>query len=281
MQIYDRSSNTRYSYRTGGSRERRRRRKKNRQVVFFSILAVILGVLLVFIFGKLISEDSGKKPDHESEAGLTENDERTESTENTEKHGDERPLVVVDPGHGGKDPGTANGEILEKDICLDLAFCLKAELEKLGIRVILTREDDSFLYLRERSDIANNENADLFISLHVDSYYDDVSVRGMTCHYGLEASNGMQLALTLAAALREEDDLKIRDTKESDLFVLNNTNMPAVLLEVGFISSQQDLDCLTSPDFQKRLAGKIADTLAEYLEPSGLVPADFSQNGPR
>lgn len=81
-----------------------------------------------------------------------------------------RPLVVIDPGHGGKDPGAVSGGRREKDLVLDLALAVKDRLvEDGGIRVALTREDDTFLVLQERPEIARRMNADLFISIHADS----------------------------------------------------------------------------------------------------------------
>ena len=81
-----------------------------------------------------------------------------------------RPLVLIDPGHGGKDPGAVSGGRREKDVVLALALAVKDRLiEEGGIRVALTREDDTFLVLQERPAIARRMNADLFISLHADS----------------------------------------------------------------------------------------------------------------
>tara|TARA_B100000678_G_scaffold226980_1_gene194813 strand:+ start:469 stop:1344 length:876 start_codon:yes stop_codon:yes gene_type:complete len=94
-----------------------------------------------------------------------------------------RPLVVIDAGHGGKDPGTVSGGRREKDIVLALALALKDRLlEEGGIRVALTREDDTFLVLQERPEIARRLNADLFISLHADSAGDYNTVSGASVY---------------------------------------------------------------------------------------------------
>ncbi|MBS0476521.1 MAG: N-acetylmuramoyl-L-alanine amidase, partial [Proteobacteria bacterium] len=85
-----------------------------------------------------------------------------------------RPLVVIDAGHGGKDPGAGSGSLREKDVTLALAKALRAELLKRGgMRVALTRSDDRFLVLSERTAIARRLNADLFISIHADSTGDN------------------------------------------------------------------------------------------------------------
>jgi len=94
-----------------------------------------------------------------------------------------RPLVVIDAGHGGKDPGTVSGDRYEKDVVLELALALKDRLiEEGGIRVALTREDDTFLVLQERPEIARRLNADLFISLHADSAGDSERAYGASVY---------------------------------------------------------------------------------------------------
>lgn len=94
-----------------------------------------------------------------------------------------RPLVVIDAGHGGKDPGAVSGGRLEKDLVLDLALAVRDRLvEEGGIRVALTREDDTFLVLQERPEIARRMNADLFISLHADSAADPSRAYGASIY---------------------------------------------------------------------------------------------------
>ncbi|GAB5347455.1 N-acetylmuramoyl-L-alanine amidase family protein [Alteriqipengyuania sp. 357] len=94
-----------------------------------------------------------------------------------------RPLVLIDAGHGGKDPGTVAGDRFEKDVVLELALAVKDRLiEEGGIRVALTREDDTFLVLQERPEIARRMNADLFISIHADSAGDASSASGASIY---------------------------------------------------------------------------------------------------
>lgn len=94
-----------------------------------------------------------------------------------------RPLVVIDAGHGGKDPGAGSGSLREKDVTLALAKALRAELLKRGgMRVALTRSDDRFLVLSERTAIARRLNADLFISIHADSTGDNAEASGASVY---------------------------------------------------------------------------------------------------
>lgn len=110
-----------------------------------------------------------------------------------------RPLVVIDAGHGGKDPGAGQGSLKEKALTLMLAQALRDELLKQGgVRVALTRSDDNYLFLGERPAIARRLGADLFISIHADSTDGDGSARGATV-YTLSAKGSNQTAERMAA----------------------------------------------------------------------------------
>lgn len=110
-----------------------------------------------------------------------------------------RPLVVIDAGHGGKDPGAGQGALKEKTLTLMLAEALRDELLKQGgVRVALTRGDDSYLFLEERPDIARKLGADLFISIHADSTEADSGAKGATV-YTLSAKGSNQEAEKMAA----------------------------------------------------------------------------------
>ncbi|MDE2436842.1 MAG: N-acetylmuramoyl-L-alanine amidase [Sphingomonadales bacterium] len=110
-----------------------------------------------------------------------------------------RPLVVIDAGHGGKDPGAGTGPLREKDVTLALARALRAELLKRGgVRVALTRSDDRFLVLAERSSIARRLDADLFISIHADSTGDNADASGASV-YTLSDKGSSQAANKIAA----------------------------------------------------------------------------------
>lgn len=110
-----------------------------------------------------------------------------------------RPLVVIDAGHGGKDPGAGTGALKEKDVTLALARALRAELLRAGgVRVALTRGDDRFLVLGERSAIARKLDADLFISIHADSTGDNAEAAGASV-YTLSDKGSSEAANKIAA----------------------------------------------------------------------------------
>ena len=118
-----------------------------------------------------------------------------------------RPLVVIDPGHGGKDPGAGAGQLREKAITLALALALRDELLKRGgIRVALTRDRDTYVILEERSAIARRLGADLFVSIHADSTDGDGSANGATI-YTLSDKGSNQAAERIAARENAADTI--------------------------------------------------------------------------
>ena len=141
--------------------------------------------------------------------------------------------ITIDIGHGGKDPGTVVNNILEKDINLEIALKLQEVLIENGYAVLMTREDDSSLELRERSDFANEQEADLFISLHQNCYAQDESVNGIEVYYNSDkTTNDQQLAQMIQEALINETGAKNRGIRsDNGLVVTLETKMPAVLVE--------------------------------------------------
>jgi N-acetylmuramoyl-L-alanine amidase len=128
-----------------------------------------------------------------------------------------RPLVVIDAGHGGKDPGAGLGSLKEKDLVLRLALALRDELLRQGgVRVALTREDDRYLLLPVRPDIARRLQADLFISIHADSTEVGTGARGATV-YVLSDKGSNEVAERIAARENAVDEVNgIRITDQSD-----------------------------------------------------------------
>ena len=192
-----------------------------------------------------------------------------------------RPLVwVLDAGHGGNDQGTSMRETLEKDLTLSIVKEISALLKKNkpGIKVILTRADDRSLSLEERCNIANNANADLFLSVHInsapnplvsgtESFYADLkgsnnAVRNSSIVRTIDRSE--LLAWLLQKNYGETGRPNGRGARPKQLYVCQNTNMPAVLTEVGFLSNIQDAAYLTSKSGIRQIAIDIYNGLMEY-----------------
>lgn len=176
-------------------------------------------------------------------------------------------LIVLDPGHGGSDPGAIGiGGLREKDVVLPITVAIATLLQQQGFRVLLTRSDDRTLELNERTRIANQAKADLLVSIHGNSAgLDRPEIHGLeTYHYP-----GSRPSQTLAATIHNHilKTVRVRDrrVREGNLFVLRHTTMPAVLVEVGFLTGQEDGPRLATPAYQRELARAIATGIAQYV----------------
>ncbi|HXZ88150.1 MAG TPA: N-acetylmuramoyl-L-alanine amidase [Candidatus Binataceae bacterium] len=227
------------------------------------------------------------------------------------------PLVVIDPGHGGRDPGTeVAGAVVEKDVALAIARSLASRLAARGFETRLTRDDDTFLSLAERTAIANRARADLFISIHLNSS-PDAGTAGIETYYlnnttdratmrlarmenevaggysaqgqadlnyilsdlrqGYKANESASLARMIEAETAAEisGSLGLRvnalGAKKGPFYVLVGAEMPAVLVECGFLSNAGETQELTTPRYQQALADGIADAVVHYFNADAAV----------
>ena len=177
-------------------------------------------------------------------------------------------VVVVDPGHGGSDPGASRGIYVEKDITLAISRQLAQQLGQAGAMVVLLRNEDcdlvsdgfsGSLAARKREDLkcrvekANEIKADLYISVHVNA---DPSPRWSGAQVFYKA--GEKTSKLTAVCIQEELTRQLGNTKRKaatgNYYILENTQMPAVIVEVGFISNPREASELVDPNYQARLA---------------------------
>ncbi|HEY2482142.1 MAG TPA: N-acetylmuramoyl-L-alanine amidase [Caulobacteraceae bacterium] len=215
-----------------------------------------------------------------------------------------RKLVVIDAGHGGHDPGAQSGDVNEKDITLAAALHLRHRLERSGYRVLMTRATDVFVPLEQRVRIARRSGADLFIALHADSAGGETATHGASVYtlsdHGVTrvnqvldghewfnhaarndpAVNGILLDLTQRSTLNRSNvfaqllvdrlsakvDLLPRSHRDAGYFVLLAPDVPAVLLEMGFISNPTDVARLTDPVQRNQLMDAVADAIDAFFE---------------
>jgi N-acetylmuramoyl-L-alanine amidase len=172
--------------------------------------------------------------------------------------------IVLDPGHGGHDPGAVGPSGLEEaPVALALCELVAAELEGYELEVKMTRETDVFIELAKRCEIANDWKANYFVSVHANS--NGPSAVGIETLYTSET--GKALALPVQRTLVEYTGDVDRGLKErNDLYVLNGTNMPAILAEVGFISHPATETKLKSFAYRETLADAITLGVVEYLK---------------
>ncbi len=215
--------------------------------------------------------------------------------------------IVIDPGHGGKDPGAIGRTgLYEKDVVLDISGMVKEELEKNGIHVIMTRETDVFIPLERRTAIANESDADLFISIHANANRRRW-IRGFEIYYLSEATddNARALAASENSVLKYEDeslaghskhldailwDLTFTEYREESIelaeficrgvskcvalnhggiksarfYVLKGAEMPAVLIELSYLTNRRDERNLKKESYKRKLAEGIVKGILNY-----------------
>lgn len=181
-------------------------------------------------------------------------------------------IIVVDAGHGGKDPGASWGALLEKDINLDIARHVGRLLKENGATVIMTREDDTFVELNDRPGIANASNAHFFISVHVNSNNIVNSRSGTFTYYHMQDPDSRALAECIQAEVVKVTGLPDHGARsDSEVYkvggfaVLRHSRMPAVLFETAYINNERDRQKLMDPEFRRKVAEAIVRGIEVYV----------------
>ncbi len=192
-------------------------------------------------------------------------------------------IVVIDAGHGGHDPGTS-GTIeeetyYEKTVNLAIAQKVKNLLEKQGITVIMTRDSDTYLTLLERSDIANINDAVIFVSIHA-NWATSTTATGYEVYYSNLNNNSTtglsskELATSIVKELSDNISTRNRGTKTADYVVTKTCYMPAVLIEIGFMSNAEELELMFTQEFQNDFANGVCDGILNVISKAG-IPSDY------
>lgn len=188
-------------------------------------------------------------------------------------------IVWIDPGHGGADPGKVGvGDVLEKDINLQISMLLKEELEKRDIEVMMTRTEDTDLAdegassrkvsdLNNRCKMMNESDAALTICVHQNSFTDP-AVNGAQVFYCSGSEDGKKVAELIQTSIRESVDTdNTREIKENDsYYMLKNTGLPIVIVECGFLSNTEETALLSDPEYQAKMAEAIAEGVLKYFD---------------
>ena len=179
---------------------------------------------------------------------------------------DGSPLVVLDPGHGGDHNGAEYGGVKEKDLNLAIASKTASLLEAEGVTVRMTRSIDQSVDLYARSGLANTLGADLFVSVHCNASVEHDDALGVyTCAYS-QGTEGWQLAQILRETMLDATGAADFGMEERpNLAVLRTAQVPAALVECGFMSTPSELALLTQPEYQDKLARGIADGILACL----------------
>ena len=191
------------------------------------------------------------------------------------------PVIVVDAGHGGHDKGASRSGMVEKDLALDTALRLERLLIARGFKVVMTRRDDRFLTLFERSQVANEIPRALFVSIHfndnatasgegVETFYASEKVVGSGTGLFAKrvepppADNGAGFAQAVQQSLVSRLGVVDRGVKSRPLAVVRHTRCPAVLVEGGFMNNPAEARRLKDTGYRERLANAVAEGVAAY-----------------
>lgn len=222
--------------------------------VFFTLVLSIFGKMSVFLekdgtsFPIVMAVDKNKATNSNNNKNYT---------------------IVLDPGHGGIDLGTSYKNFNEKDLTLKIVKYAEEYLKDEGYTVVLTRNEDKLVPLKEIGNIANNANADVFVSVHINSLQ-DVKYKGITGYYydgkGYETDERIKLVKTIGDEILKSDSWEDKGVKRENFAVLRYTKMPSALIECGFITNEEDRARLSKDEVLKRLAENISKGIINYLD---------------
>ena len=176
--------------------------------------------------------------------------------------------IVLDAGHGGIDGGTQTGDVIEKDVNLAVTQKVAALLREAGATVTMIRETDEYVDLADRSYKGNQTNANLFLSLHCNYYEGDTSIDGLEIYFHRNSETSKQLAETVTQLLKDTETIKVRDTSQQNMQVLRNSSIPAIMVEMGFLSNPEECANLSDDLYQEFLARLLTTSVVNGLKPA-------------
>ena len=197
--------------------------------------------------------------------------------------------VIIDAGHGGEDGGASSkAGLVEKDVNLKIALLLRDELEKNGITVVLTREDDRLLYdrntdykgrkkkldLAARLAVADSTPDAIFISIHMNSFTDP-RYSGLQVWYSLNNSDSFPLAELIRGNnqdMLQNDNTRATKAATSAINILHNAKCPAVLVECGFLSNTDEAALFETDEYRRKIAQMLCFSIVEFLQKSVQMP---------
>lgn len=176
-----------------------------------------------------------------------------------------RLVVVIDPGHGGGDPGAIGiGGLQEKGVVLDVSRQVAGLLQQQGITAVMTRQDDREIDLEPRVNLAERINARLFVSIHANAIsLSRPDISGLETYY---FSSGERLARVIHSNVLRGTGARDRGVRKARFFVLRKTSMPSVLVEIGFVTGAEDAARLNSANYRSQMAAAIAQGILQYIQ---------------
>ncbi len=179
----------------------------------------------------------------------------------------ENRIIVLDAGHGAHDPGASSNKVTEKSIALKVAKLVEAKLKNAGANVLMTRSNDTYLTLEQRTEFAKKNYAETFVSIHVNSAA-STSAKGTETYFdsstNANSAESKALATLIQKNLVKNADMTNRGVKDERFYVIRNNNVASVLIELAFLSNADDFKKLTSDSFLEIYAESIYQGLVQY-----------------
>lgn len=178
-------------------------------------------------------------------------------------------VLIVDAGHGGHDVGAYGNGVNEKDLTLAIAKSIQEEGKKAGVRVILTRTGDDAISLEERVSIAGRHRANAFLSLHINKHDTNPAASGidvLISNSNQQADKSLRLAEQLKNELSTLGAIKVNNIQNSNFYVLSKNTIPAIILELGYVSNSEDTAFLALDKNQKLISERIISAMVHYTK---------------
>ena len=242
------------------------------------VLSLAMGLIMIFSLWLLMRHFLKPMDDLavDAQAGTQ---EALTSESGTLKSDTDGYTIVIDPGHGGVDPGMLGvNNTVEKELNLAVSYMLEDELENQGMTVVLTRTTDDGLYLetdknkkiadmKKRCEIITESDAQMVVSIHQNSFSDS-NVCGAQVFYYKHSEKGKVLAQCIQDSIKENvDPTNDRKIKANDsYYMLIHTPCPTVIVECGFITNYEEAKLLVSEEYQKKVAQAIALGIKDYID---------------
>ncbi|MBI6865557.1 N-acetylmuramoyl-L-alanine amidase [Lysinibacillus fusiformis] len=178
-------------------------------------------------------------------------------------------IIILDPGHGGKDPGTVKGSVSEKSITLKVSTQVKQLLESAGAKVYMTRTGDTYPSLQDRVDFTQANYGEIFVSVHVNSAANS-SAQGTETYYAISTGDMYQEDIDLATFVNNQIvnnlNMKNRGVKQEQYYVIRNMVIPSILVELGFLTNTEDHNKMTNDQYVNLFAESIYNGILQYYK---------------
>ncbi len=255
--------------------QNKRRRRRMRRLVLAAFLVVCVAALALVLSDRILPIEVWATPEkdikeiQEIDFGAIQIEEPEPEEEEPIEEQKSTPVIFIDAGHGGNDGGCVEDGVIEKDINLTIARLVRDKLKELGYQVVMSRSVDRYVAKEDRVRKANEIQADIYVSIHQNSS-DQRSVNGMEVWYdGTDAQrDSRRLALLVSQQTARSTKAVERMVRgDADFHVTGSTQMPACLIETGFLSNREERTKLASADYQEQIASGIVKGIEYYFHP--------------